>query len=180
MQVLAVPPGYASAFWPAAGIAFMALLIRGARVWSGVLLGFFLVNLHIAARAAGPGPIPAVMFPVALGIAAGACLQALVAARLVRRFVGWPTALLNPGQTLRFLGLAGLGACLVSPVVGVSLLRAAHAIPAGAVLLNGFSWYAGDALGVLIVAPLVLAWMGQPDRLWRRVSGPGCAPVRGP
>src|SRR2546430_15178116 len=43
--LLAIPPGYASAVWPAAGIALGALLVFGNRVWPGIWLGSFLANL---------------------------------------------------------------------------------------------------------------------------------------
>src|SRR5262245_20728276 len=43
--LLAIPPGYATAVWPASGIALAGTLIFGYRVWPGILLGSFLVNL---------------------------------------------------------------------------------------------------------------------------------------
>ena len=42
--LLAVPPGYATIIWPASGIALGMLLVHGARLWPGVLLGSFLLN----------------------------------------------------------------------------------------------------------------------------------------
>ena len=46
--LLAIPPGYATAIWPPAGIAFAAILLYGARVWPGIVLGSFLVNVWTA------------------------------------------------------------------------------------------------------------------------------------
>ncbi|MFT5085890.1 MAG: integral membrane sensor domain MASE1 [Planctomycetota bacterium] len=43
--LLAIPPGYATAIWPASGIALAGMLLLGNRVWPGVLLGSFLVNI---------------------------------------------------------------------------------------------------------------------------------------
>src|SRR5262249_25646339 len=42
--LLAIPPGYATAIWPPAGLAFAAILLCGARVWPGIVLGSFLAN----------------------------------------------------------------------------------------------------------------------------------------
>src|SRR5215468_2411017 len=42
--LLAIPPGYASAFWPSAGIGLAAVLIWGNRMWPGIALASFLVN----------------------------------------------------------------------------------------------------------------------------------------
>src|SRR6267142_2568762 len=44
--LLAIPPGYATAVWPASGIALAGTLLFGYRVWPGILLGSFLINLR--------------------------------------------------------------------------------------------------------------------------------------
>ncbi len=43
--LLAIPPGYATAIWPSAGVALSVILLKGYRLWPGVLLGSFLVNV---------------------------------------------------------------------------------------------------------------------------------------
>src|SRR5215470_4536164 len=43
--LLAIPPGYASAVWPSAGLALAGMLAFRYRVWPGVLVGHFFVNL---------------------------------------------------------------------------------------------------------------------------------------
>ncbi len=42
--LLAVPPGYATIIWPASGIALGMLMVHGARLWPGVLIGSFVLN----------------------------------------------------------------------------------------------------------------------------------------
>ena len=44
--LLAIPPGYATAVWPASGVALAGTLLFGYRVWPGILLGSFLINLR--------------------------------------------------------------------------------------------------------------------------------------
>src|SRR5256885_16297337 len=41
---LAIPPGYATAVWPAAGLALGCLLLFGNNAWPGVIIGTFIVN----------------------------------------------------------------------------------------------------------------------------------------
>ena len=41
--LLAIPPGYATAIWPPAGLALAGVLTMGRRVWPGIFLGSFLV-----------------------------------------------------------------------------------------------------------------------------------------
>ena len=42
--LLAIPPGYATAIWPASGIALGGTLLFGRRVWPGILIGSFCVE----------------------------------------------------------------------------------------------------------------------------------------
>ncbi|MCB1160783.1 MAG: MASE1 domain-containing protein, partial [Leptospiraceae bacterium] len=41
--LLAIPPGYATAVWPSAGIALAFTVRYGHRVWPGILIGSFCV-----------------------------------------------------------------------------------------------------------------------------------------
>src|SRR5438876_4009141 len=65
----------ASAIWPPTGLALAALLLWGFRLWPGIFLGAFLVNISTQGSPAAT-----------LGIATGNTLEALLAAWLVRRF----------------------------------------------------------------------------------------------
>src|ERR1051325_4534151 len=65
----------ASAVWPPSGLAFAALLIWGPRLWPGVFLGAFLVNV------ATQGSIQ-----TATAIAIGNTVEALFGVWLVNRF----------------------------------------------------------------------------------------------
>src|SRR5262245_28646749 len=75
-RLLAIPPGYASAFWPSSGIALAAVLIWGKPVWPGIALASFLVNVWTPVDGGG---LAAASKPVAIaaGITTGAALQAL-------------------------------------------------------------------------------------------------------
>src|SRR5213080_2343727 len=74
--LLAIPPGYATAVWPAAGIALAGVLVWGNGVWPGILLGSFYVNI-------GTSFDPTAIWKsiaVAAGIGAGAAMQAVAGA----------------------------------------------------------------------------------------------------
>ena len=43
-MLLAIPPGYATAIWPSAGIALAAMLLAGYRYWPAVALASFSIN----------------------------------------------------------------------------------------------------------------------------------------
>jgi integral membrane sensor domain MASE1 len=99
----------ASAVWPASGIALAALLVFGYRVWPGVFLGAFLVNITTAGSVA-----------TSLGIATGNTLEALVGAYLVNRFANGRHAFDRAQDVFRFAFLAGMSSTAVSATFGLT------------------------------------------------------------
>jgi signal transduction histidine kinase len=141
----------ATAVWPPTGIALAALLFFGPRVWPGVLIGAFLVNLTTAGSAVSSA-----------GIAMGNTLEAVLAAYLVERYANGLHAFDRLGDVLRFAILAALVSPLVSATFGVtSLCLTGYAQWAdfGPVWLT---WWLGDAGGALVVAPLLIVWATDP------------------
>lgn len=169
--LLAIPPGYATAIWPASGIALAGALLFGARVWPGVLLGSFCVNVGTSFDASTTAAIAA-SIGVAGGIGAGAALQAVLGAILIRRTVGFPNPLDGEREVLTFLGIGGPLSCLASATVGISVLATAGVITPAALLFSWWTWWVGDTIGVLIFAPLILILVGRPRADWahRRFS----------
>src|SRR5439155_14079349 len=109
--LLAIPPGYATAIWPPSGIALAATLMYGSRVWPGIVLGSVLVNIATALETTS---VAALLTSVALAtsIGMGAALQAVVGAYLVRRSVGFSSALTREREIGAFLVLGGPVSCL--------------------------------------------------------------------
>jgi signal transduction histidine kinase/CHASE1-domain containing sensor protein len=164
---LAIPPGYATALWPASGLALAGVLMGGARVWPGIWLGSFVVNLGTAFDATHTvALLTSVAIPTSIGV--GATMQALVGAALVRCRVGFPSALTRGSEIGTFLMLGGPVSCLVSATVGGTTLAVSGQIPWAMFLITWGTWWVGDTLGVLIVTPLVLSWLAEPRAIWRR------------
>ena len=163
--LLAIPPGYATAIFPAAGVALAAALLYGRPALAAVWLGSFVMNLWMGADA-GRGlhwsalPIPAL-------IALGATLQAFVGAGLMRRWVGFPYALDDELDILKFIVLSGAVACLISASVGSTTLWYFGAFTTGKFVSNWVNWWMGDVIGVLIVTPVMLAFLMRPGEQWR-------------
>jgi PAS domain S-box-containing protein len=161
---LAGPPGYASPLYPPAGIALVAALVYGRAAWAGVLLGSFIVNTGLGLLR-GQSGLALVTLPLVIGT--GAMLQAMVGAALLRRYVGMPVVLNEPRDILRAGLLGGALACMVSPSIATPALVMAGAVPLALAPANWLTWWAGDALGVLIAAPLALTLVGRPAADWR-------------
>jgi PAS domain S-box-containing protein len=151
---LAIPPGYATAVWPAAGIALASVLLAGPQVWPGIWLGAAASNLLVQGS-----PFLAAI------IATGNTLEAVIAAALVDRYADGGR--LDHGEpVVRFVGLCGLSAG-VAAGIGVSALALGGALPIDSFLPNLWTWWQGDASAMIIVTPLILSWQRAG---WPRVS----------
>ncbi|HEY4282400.1 MAG TPA: MASE1 domain-containing protein, partial [Chthoniobacterales bacterium] len=100
----------ASPAWPPTGIAIVALLLLGYRVWPGIFIGAFLVNVSTAGN-----------YLTSLGIATGNTLEGVCAAFLINHFAGG-NAVFNRYQTVFKFALAILVSTLVAPTIGVTSL----------------------------------------------------------
>jgi PAS domain S-box-containing protein len=174
--LMAIPPGYATAVWPAAGLALAALLVLGTRFWPAVLVGSFLVNIGTSFDASSRSTIVR-SIAVAAGIGAGAALQAAVGAKLIRRVVGFPTSLSLEWDVGKFLLLGGPLSCLVNASVGVLVLALASVIKPAQIPFSWWTWWVGDTIGVLLVTPLALIWTAEPQHVWRARRGPVAVPL---
>jgi integral membrane sensor domain MASE1 len=119
--LLAIPPGYATPVWLAAGIALGGILLFGYRVWPGIFFGSFLVNVWTSFDATTAAPILKSMSLPAM-IAMGATLQALLGTFMIRRLVGFPSTLDRLWDIARIMVLGGPVSCLVSGGIGVASL----------------------------------------------------------
>ncbi|HSE86751.1 MAG TPA: CHASE domain-containing protein [Candidatus Binatia bacterium] len=166
--LLAIPPGYATAVWPASGIALAGTLLFGYRVWPGILLGSFLINLRTSLDTTSTESILNTT-ALAASIGMGASLQAIVGAFLIRRFTQYPTAFVGARDIIKFLLLGGPVSCLVNATWGVtSLLLLGGVIHPVDYLFHWWTWWVGDAIGVITFTPLILIWAAKPAVISQR------------
>jgi PAS domain S-box-containing protein len=145
-----------TAVWPPTGIALAALLLLGYRAWPGIALGAFLVNATTNAPVA-----------TAAGIALGNTLEALVGAWLLRRLVRFDPALGRVKDVLSLVVLAAGVSTLVSATIGATSLCLGGVKPWMAYPTVWSVWWLGDAMGDLVVAPLLLTWAGWHRWAWQ-------------
>lgn len=147
----------ATALWAPTGIALAAFLIFGFRVWPGIFLGAFLVNLATAGTAL-----------TSIGIAAGNTLEGLAGCYLVERFSRGQHTFERAQDIFKFAFFAGLVSTTISATIGVTTLS-----------LGGFAdwamywpiwrtWWLGDGVGAVVVTPVVLLWRENPHLDWTR------------
>lgn len=167
--LLAIPPGFASAIFPPVGIALAAVLIWGYPMLVGVFLGSILLNLSIGFSSFEALNLKGLL--IASGIALGTSLQSLLGSWLIRRCVGFPTALTDERSIFLLLLLGGPLACLLSASGGAGVLYLSQVISAAEFPFSWWTWWVGDSIGVLIATPLMFIAFAQPRPLWRSRAG---------
>jgi len=144
---LAIVEDNITPLWPPTGLALVAFLRYGRRLWPGVAIAAFLVNL----------PITNTIAPI-------------VAARLLER-VGFRQEIDRVRDVVALVGLGALLSMTISATIGSAAL-----VLSSRMTLEGFwgawtVWWAGDAMGILVVAPFllcVLTWNQVEPRLGLR------------
>ena len=147
--------GFATLVWPASGIALASLLLGGFRLWPAVAIGAFAINYVTGASVLA-----------ALGIALGNTAEALVGAYLLKR-IDFKNSLERVRDVLAMIVLAAALSTLVAATAGATTLVMANIIPRAGFGDAWQSWWVGDAIGILLVAPLILVWSEWKHRQWR-------------
>src|SRR5215813_1405159 len=148
----------ATAVWPPTGIALVAFLMLGYRIWPVIFLGALLVNVTTAGS-----------LPVCLGIAAGNTLEGLLGSYLLNKFAGGESAFGNAKGVLAFVLYAALISTAVSATFGTTSLALGGFAPWANYRPIWLTWWMGDAVGDLLVAPLLVRWSSKPQLRWNRV-----------
>jgi len=159
---LAIPPGYASPLYPAAGVAIASVLVFGRRMLPAIALGAVCVNLSVPLQFR---PFAFSMLPLPLMIALGASLQAFVGAELVKKHVQQPLSLSEPRDIMMFLAV-GMVSCLVTTSVANAGMWLTQTLTLSELPFSFATWWVGDLLGVLIGAPIVFTLIGRPRAAW--------------
>ncbi|MGW8970660.1 MASE1 domain-containing protein [Streptomyces platensis] len=131
--------------WPPTGISLSCLLLLGLWTWPGIALGTLLVVASLS-----PLEVSVV------GIMAGNTLAPVCAFLMLRR-VGFHTGLDRLRDGVALVALGAFAGMLVSATVGSATLLLSGALPPGGFWRTWAAWWVGDAMGVLVVTPLLLA-----------------------
>lgn len=156
---LALVHGQVTPIWPPTGIALVTFLLLGRRMWPAIALGALAVNLPL-----GPSPLGAAF------IACGNTLAPLVSAELLRR-AGFRRQLDRMRDAVAIVVLGALFGMTVSATIGSSVLTLSGVVPMNNFASTWAVWWAGDAMGVLLVAPMLLSLAPRPGLRhmgWRR------------
>ena len=154
---LVLEPASVAVFWPAAGISSGVLIALGLpRAGWPVAVGVTVATVAIHELIADP-----LWAGTALGLSNAA--EALITAGLIKRYFG---ADFNIDRLRQVLGLflAAIVGTAVSGIGGVATYRLWNG-PSATLLTTWEHWFASDAIGIVIVAPLVI---GLAAAVWQR------------
>jgi signal transduction histidine kinase len=146
--------GFAALVWPPTGIALAAVLLGGRRLWPGIFIGALVANILTGAPTLA-----------AAGIATGNTLEAVVGAYALKRVTGFRPALDGLRAVFALIALAAMLSTMISATIGVASLRFAGLVSADKLGETWRTWWVGDAIGALLVAPAILVWASGPR--WR-------------
>jgi serine phosphatase RsbU (regulator of sigma subunit)/anti-sigma regulatory factor (Ser/Thr protein kinase) len=130
--------------WPPTGIAVAAFVLLGRSMWPAVATAAFLVNLPISEN-----------FLAAGSTAVGNVLAPYVAVVLLER-LGFRRQL-DRQRDAHLIVLVALASMLISATIGSLTLVVSGAIELDALLGAWAVWWTGDTMGVLLIAPFLLA-----------------------
>lgn len=145
--------GIATPIWPPSGIALAALLIFGQNLWPGITLGAFLINYSATGS-----------FAVAAGIAIGNTLETWIAVLLLNR-LGFDRKLERYRDILLFLLIPVFACSAISATIGIFTGNTFGVLTTAELPTAFRTWWMGDALGDLVVAPFLLM-------IWKMADGP--------
>src|SRR5215813_7927821 len=146
LELLTKPEGVA-VFWPAAGVSAGALIVLGPRARWPVIFGTMAAT--ILANLLGDRNLwGAILF------ACCNAFEAVLTAWLIDRYHGAGFTLAKPHNVMALVGAATVGTA-VSGIGGAAVFKFFHGATAP-IWVTWQHWFASDALGIIVVAPLLI------------------------
>jgi len=164
-QALAIPPGNITPIWLPSGIILVVVLLRGYSIWPGIFIGAFVGNVWAYLDFNTWNNVGAAVFSgVFNGI--GDSLCAVVGAFLIKRSIPVADLFRSSLGTVKFILYGVILGSGISAVFGVSGLALTGFIEGQNYFNRLITWFVGDAVGIIILAPLLLTWRDWKDWRW--------------
>ena len=114
-----------------------------------------------------------------IGIAVGNTVEGLLGSYLVNRFARGGRVFDRVRDIFRFFVLAALLSTMVSATLGVASLAAGGLLSWSSAPRVWLTWWLGDAVGDVVIAPALILWIGvRPSRPMTRSQLLGRSPPR--
>ena len=140
---------------PASGLVLAVLALSARRRWPTWLAAVWLCNL-------AQGLLTGEPWPVTVAYATTDVVEGALAASLLVAAVGTPVTLARLREVLALVGVAVLGSNALTALLGAAITAAWLGTP---FWRAWFCWLISTGVGMLLVAPLILAWQDGLSRL---------------
>jgi diguanylate cyclase (GGDEF)-like protein/putative nucleotidyltransferase with HDIG domain len=155
---LAYVDGAVSTVWVPAGLGLVMVVLGGRRMWPAILIGEFLANLIHGSSATA-----------SLGMGIGDVLEALTGQTLLK-YANFRPMMDRVRDVFALLILGGLTATLVGASFGTASLMLFGSLHWSGAWSTWYTWWLGDVMGVIVVAPLLFSHLGRGFRLARGIQ----------
>ncbi len=155
-RLLSPAPSDFATFWIASGVYLAALLRTDMDRWPGMVTGAFVANVAFAALWIGRSIWVSLAFSTANGVEA--VLGAALVLRCCRRRAIERFDLSWGGGLLRLVAAVCLFSTIVSAVIGAAVSVMAYG---GDFSPAAVTWWVSDAIGVLVISPILLVSPAQ-------------------
>jgi integral membrane sensor domain MASE1 len=134
----------ATGLWPPAGMALVAILLFGYRMWPGIFIGSLVV-----------GVISHESWLTAFGVAIGETFEALVAAYLLKEVFNFKNKFTRPRDAMAF-AVASFAGSAIDGAIGPYILLHAHIIATSQWRNAAIVTWFGDMMGILVFGTFLL------------------------
>ncbi len=155
-------PEKVATFWPASGVFLAVLLLSRFRMWPALVFGAIVAHVVVDVLMSSKAVWTSIFFTSA------DVVEACTGALLLRRFLAIPGTF---SQLKEVLGLALVaGVCSTALGAAVGAAAVVTVFPKATYWAVWQVWWFADALGVLVVAPAILTWVGVTRQMFQALS----------
>jgi len=163
---LSLPPSYATAIWPPAGIGLGAVLLWGYRVLPGIFLAELLIHYEVYdISALLESPLELLVFflsPI------NSVIRSWLGCVLVKKFAGYPNTLISTRLIILFFLLAGPVATFLPAILSIYGLILTGIIIEQDLVFSFLTWWMDDCTGIVVFTPLFLIIFDRSHRIWQQ------------
>ena len=148
---LKAPETNVTLLWPPSGVALAVLMLFGYRYWPGIFLGTLLTAITNGQ-------------PLIFGLVGGgiSTLEAVLGVYLLRQ-ANFNPSLTTTKDVLLLLIYGALLSTLIGALVEAAALCLSSSLGVAQCMPEWWGWWLGNAMGVLVFAPLIFAWHRWPQ-----------------
>lgn len=157
--LFSIPPGNISPIYPSIGFGIASALILGRRMLFAIWLGSFATNMIFFYQASliNGDSFLKILLLTSL-IASVNLFTAAIGISLIEKYTKGEYPLNSGKNILLFLSIGVFVICFINSIMGVSIFSMAGYVSEHQIVYTFITWFLGDAIGFIILAPFILAW----------------------